>query len=107
LFRLAKSSIDEELGTAPRNGAHPAQNPAASHSGNGQTNGASIRRATPNQVRAIHAIAHRQQLELAPLLRQRFAVDRPDMLTVQDASTLIDDLEGRTAAIPRRDLGDE
>jgi hypothetical protein len=102
LFRLAKTSIDEELGTAPRCGAQPARNgaDAAPHNGNGQTNGAAVRRATPSQVRAIHAIARRQQLDLAPLLRQRFEIDRPDLLTVQDASTLIDDLEGRTAADP-------
>jgi hypothetical protein len=102
LFRLAKTSIDEELGTAPRNGAQSHQNGAhaAPHNSNGRTNGAAVRRATPSQVRAIHAIARRQQLDLVPLLRQQFDVDLPDLLTVQDASTLIDDLERRTAADP-------
>lgn len=101
LFRLAKSSIDEELGASStaRNGTHPGQNGSPPHAApcnsNSQTNGA-VRRATPNKVRAIHAIAHRQQIELAPLLQQRFEVDRPERLTVQDAGTLLDELEGRT-----------
>jgi hypothetical protein len=105
LFRLAKASIDEELGAAtpPGNGAHPTQNGdqphAAPDNGNSHTSDA-VRRATPSRVRAIHAIARRQGLDLGPLLRQRFEIDRPELLSVQDASALIDDLETRTAGDP-------
>ena len=55
LFRLAKSSIDEEL------------NGQGSDNGSGDQNGHSAkneRPATQSQVRAIHAIADRQKTDL-------------------------------------------
>jgi hypothetical protein len=81
LFRLAKQSIDQELGcrTAPSESHSDA---AGAESRN--------RSATVNQVRAIHAIANRQNLNLADELRERFEVERPEQLTLEQASQLID-----------------
>jgi hypothetical protein len=46
--------------------------------------------ATPGQLRAILAIAREQQADLSGLLRQEFDVDRPEDLTLKQASRLID-----------------
>lgn len=65
---------------------------------NGGTNGNGSRRstgrsATQSQVRAIHAIAKRQRIDLNAELRSRFDVDRPDDLGISQASELIDSLK--------------
>jgi hypothetical protein len=52
-----------------------------------------IGRATQSQVRAIFAIARRQQVDPATLVRERFNVERLENLTIREASTLIDDLK--------------
>jgi hypothetical protein len=54
--------------------------------------------ATPNQVKAILAIARRQNAELGALLRQEYQVDRPEDLTIRQASELIDLLKSSSAA---------
>ncbi|MGO9598332.1 MAG: hypothetical protein ACLP7Q_10110 [Isosphaeraceae bacterium] len=46
--------------------------------------------ATPNQLKAIMAIASRQGIDLTSLLRQDFHVERPEDLTLKQASELID-----------------
>lgn len=51
------------------------------------------RRATASQVRAIEAIARRQQMDLASLLRQRFGTDKTAELSITEASSLIDELK--------------
>ena len=51
--------------------------------------------ATENQVRAIRSIASRQHADLDGLLRE-FGVDRPEDLSLKQASELIDTL--KTAA---------
>jgi hypothetical protein len=48
--------------------------------------------ATPNQVKAINSIARRQDVDLLAILRQEFAVDRADELTLRQASAMIDRL---------------
>jgi len=65
---------------------------------NGGTNGNGSRRstgrsATQSQVRAIHAIANRQRIDLTAELRSRFGVDRPDDLAITEASELIDSMK--------------
>ena len=65
---------------------------------NGHSNGNGSRRstgrnATQSQVRAIHAIANRQRIDLTAELRNRFDVDRPDDLGISQASELIDSLK--------------
>ena len=51
------------------------------------------RPATPNQVRAIRAIAQRGHADLTGVLRDDFGVDRPEGLSVTQASELIDRLK--------------
>jgi hypothetical protein len=88
LFTLAKASVDEELaGNVPA----PANNHAANANGQRRGNG---RRATASQARALHAIADRNGIELADLLRSRFGVAQPEDLSITEASSLIDELKG-------------
>ena len=85
------------------NGSHPpGQNGSANGSSNGHAtnghhqNGHSKPRghqATASQVKAIVAIAGRQRLDLAHELQTRFHVDRPENLSISDASRLIDELK--------------
>ena len=101
LFQMARISVDEELHVAG-----PVGNASAGH-GHGNGNGygddrgrgsrrSSGRGATQSQVRAIHAIANRQQLDLASELHTRFGVDRPEDLTISEASELIDSIKPQT-----------
>ena len=103
------ASVPKELDRPPgnthsheRNAASPParDTPAASvppaangarhgHSGNGNGN---RRAATSSQVRALHAIATRQQFNLTELLRERFSLYRAEDLSITDASRLIDEL---------------
>jgi hypothetical protein len=61
-------------GRAPSNGSH-------------RNNG---RKATASQVRAIRAIASRHGVDLTSELHSRSGVNRPEDLTVREASELID-----------------
>ena len=81
LFRLAKSSLDEEL-----NG-HGSGEQESRATANG-------RPATQSQVQAIHAIADRQKTDLMGLLRGRYHIERTEDLSLKDASDLIDYLKG-------------
>ena len=56
------------------------------------------RQATQSQVRAIHAIAQRQQIDLAALLFNRFSIRTPQELSLADASALIDEMKSATPA---------
>ena len=74
---------------------------AADNGGAANSNGthqASPRRATPSQVRAIRAIASHESLELAELLQKRFGVSDASKLSVEAASTIIDELKSLQAA---------
>ena len=53
----------------------------------------STRLATSSQIRAIHAISARQQVDLAQVLYDRFGAGRPEELSISEASTLIDELK--------------
>jgi hypothetical protein len=67
------------------------------HTGDGSrttANGSRPRRlATPSQVRAITAIARRQNTDLETLLRDEYEVDRVEDLSLRHASMLIDRLK--------------
>jgi hypothetical protein len=54
--------------------------------------------ATPSQVRAIAAIAKARHADLAGLLRDGFGVDRPEDLSVAQASKVIDALKAAAGA---------
>ena len=96
LFRLARSSVDEELASQAS-----ASSPAASRQTNGRDgsendNGAArhtARPATASQVRAIHAIANRHHLDLTSELRSRYDVSYPEQLSISEASQFIDHLK--------------
>ena len=74
------------------------------HARPGGPNGRPPRPATPSQVRAIVTIARRQRADLAGLLRDDYGVDRPEDLSISQASALIDALKlaGQTCESPRR-----
>ena len=57
-----------------------------------------VKSATASQVRAILAIARRQHADLGGLLQDDFGVERPEDLTVSQASAFIDRLKAVTGA---------
>ncbi len=80
---------------------------AASGNGNGHANGHAAangngkprsngRKATASQVRALHAIANRQGLDLAVTLQERYGIDHAEDLGIGQASELIDELKSAT-----------
>jgi len=98
LYAQARQSINAELdlpGEAPaieqpvvqRNGH------ASAHNGNGSQSRQEGGSATQSQVRAIFAIARRNRLDPKNLVLERFGLDRPEDLSIRDASSLIDDLK--------------
>ena len=111
MFHLAKDSIDSELNTPaelPSSQGNNSTNGQSRHSsgqktGQRQSANANGRRssspppATASQVRALHAIANRQGLNLEAALRDRFDVDRPDALTIAEASEMIDEMKNLPA----------
>ncbi len=96
LFGLAKASVDEELNHQASNG-HSAQ--AASSNGNGKSNGRrdSTRRATASQARALRLIAERQGVDLQDVMRRQYSVDKPEDLSITEASELIDQLKAQAS----------
>jgi hypothetical protein len=54
--------------------------------------------ATANQLKAITAIARQQGADLEGLLRAEFGVDRPEALTLAQASQVIDQLKAAAEA---------
>ena len=108
LFHLAKDAVDEELtangathpndvvpgngnGHGNGNGMEPYRMPGNGHRNQRTTNGP--RRATSSQVKAIHAIGSRSRIDVTRLVQDRFGVQRPDELSIGDASSLIDELK--------------
>lgn len=89
LFDLARRSVDDELHS---------QAPAPGNAnGNTNNNGErSVRYATQSQIRAIHAICERIQCDPAQEANQRFRVSDVAELTLQEASSLIDELKRQT-----------
>ena len=129
LFCLARASIDEELqaGTSqsPTNaqrlndrtaastrqqhangqsaGSRAATNGSRSN-GNGRQSANNPPPATASQVRALHAITNRLGLNLEAVLQDRFNLGNAAVLTIAEASQLIDELNATntTAAGSRR-----
>jgi hypothetical protein len=115
-FAACSQAVQDEL--ARQSTASPASASRANGNGNGHTNGhhgtganghagngssrngggkSNGRKATSAQVRAIFAIAGQQQMDLPKELLNRFNVDRPDYLSIGDASQFIDDLKAASA----------
>ena len=106
LFQMARVSVDEELQIAGPigngSGDHGNGNGSGNGNGHGDDRGRGTRRssgrgATQSQVRAIHAIANRLQLDLAGELHGRFGVERPEDLSINEASELIDSIKPQTS----------
>ena len=122
LFGLAKASIDEELQgelTQPaanvqrstgqaattsrqphangRNGASRSTTNGNRSNGNGRQPTNNPPPATASQIRALHAIANRQGLNLEAVLQDRFDISDAATLTVAEASQMIDELNNNTA----------
>ena len=97
LFWLARESVDRELARLPA----PTGN-GTSRNGTASRHARVLRAATPNQVRALHAIAGEQALDLAAELHDRFGVEHPEELSLQQASELIDALK---SAVREKVLG--
>ena len=98
LYAQARQSINAELDlpsegpaieqpVVQRNG-HP-----SAHNGNGSQSRPQGGSATQSQVRAIFAIARRNRLDPKNLVLERFGLERPEDLSIRDASSLIDDLK--------------
>ena len=98
LYAQARQSINAELdlpseGPAIEQPVVQRNGHASAHNGNGSQSRQVAGSATQSQVRAIFAIARRQQVDPATVARERFNVERPEDLTIREASTLIDELK--------------
>ena len=70
-------------------GGEPRRNGSPAVNGRGRPR----KPATVNQVRAIVALARRQDADLGELLRAGYGVERPEDLSLAEASQLIDELK--------------
>lgn len=92
LFALAKASVEDEL-----SGHNAVAANGHATNGNSHANGRqrdATRKATASQVRALHAIAQRNHLDVTNIIQSRYGIDTPEDLTITEASALIDDLKG-------------
>ena len=89
LYGLIRVSLAEEL-----NGhAAAPPRPETSAVARPTRNGAAPRPATEAQVKAIVAIALKRRLDLGSLLQERFQIEKPESLTLKQASELIGSLK--------------
>jgi hypothetical protein len=96
-YGACAQAVNDELARQQARLAGPPVNGYARSEERVRTNGTdhrSTRPATPAQVRAIRAIASRQQIDLPGLLHNCYGVKTADELSVAEASHLIDDLQG-------------
>lgn len=106
LFGLVRVSVTEELhGAGGQQVPTPVQTTlaeASSHDANGNGNGSpsngGTRPATAAQIKALYAIARKQGLDLREVIKNHGLVQRPEALTLSQASSLIDDLKCRAPA---------
>ena len=91
-YAACQRAVDEQLAEYQPSGSPQGRNNGRNGhaAGNGSRRNGGPRPATTSQVRAIHAIAKRQQLDLATELRDRYGRDRPDDLSISEASEFID-----------------
>jgi hypothetical protein len=112
VFALVRTSLTEELQRAPGSQGHDPNPPppngqatstdrqAASGKDAGGEQGGGRRPATAAQVKALYAICRQRELDLHRTVRDRCRLDRPEDLTLRQASSLIDALksaDGRPA----------
>ena len=78
---------------SPRGNPHRDAAGGSNGSQNGRSSNGNRRAATTAQVRALHAIATRQNFNLTDLLRDRFHIYKAEELSLREASNLIDELK--------------
>ena len=98
LYAQARKSINAELdlpseGPAIEQPVVQRNGHASAHNGNGSQSRQVGGSATQSQVRAIFAIARRNRVDPKNLVLERFGLERPEDLSIRDASSLIDDLK--------------
>jgi hypothetical protein len=91
----------EQAGTVAGSNGHTSANSHTNGNGHAASNGngkarSNGRKATASQVRALHAIANRQGIDLAVTLQERYGIDHAEDLGIGQASELIDELKGAT-----------
>jgi hypothetical protein len=92
-YLACAQAVNEEL---HRQKDDPSTGTQTETNGNGHTNGRrrdGTRKATASQVRALNAIASRQNLSATNLVQSRYGVDAPEDLSITEASELIDSLK--------------
>lgn len=99
VYGLARTALNDELNGGNGHGTNGSANSNSADTpanGNGaqKTNGQRPRPATQSQVKAIHAIANNQRLDLARYLTDHHRVSRPEDLDIKTASQVIDNLKG-------------
>ena len=87
-YAACARAVNEELARHGPDDSH-ASNGAGRAPING-SNRSKGRKATASQACAIRAIASRQQIDLDAELQSRYGVNRPEDLSIQEASELID-----------------
>ncbi len=101
-FAACRQAVNDQLAqqsehSSPNGNGHtdgtPSRNGHSHANGNSQGTRHEVGTATQSQVRAIFAIARRQRVDPANLVRERFNVKRLEDLSIREASTLIDDLK--------------
>lgn len=103
IYQACTQAVHDELSrhqpAANGNGHSTHSNGQAATNGNSNSNGHSRsqssgrRQATQSQVKAINSIAQRQRVDLLGLLLNRFGQNRPEDLSLAEASKLIDELK--------------
>ena len=88
----AKTDIQDEV--KPARDVQPNAGKSNGHTGsNGHPHRPVIGTVTQSQLRAIHAISRRNRMDPAVLVRERFQLDRPEYLTIRQASTIIEEFK--------------
>ena len=93
-YAACREAVESEL-AAHEQGSKPqlgGQHPSATDRVTNRSKSGSARGATSSQVRAIHAIANRNGVDLSGILSQ-FNVSRPDDLSIGHDSLVIDQLK--------------
>ena len=95
-YVACRQAVQDELARQDAAGSHNGHASIGNcngHSTNQTHRCGNARAATVSQVRAIESIAKRQQLDLVALLRERFGANNADVLSISEASDLIDELK--------------
>ena len=92
-----RAGNQSRVGSSPKNGYRKTNGSDELRRFQGDRSGA-VKPATPNQVKAIVAISRKQDIDLTGLLRHEYEVERPEDLSIRQASELIDMLKADSVA---------